>query len=54
MKWPQIVMIVLYVVNVVIDAQRHGEPKDGKHNVLVTLVGSALGVWVLWAGGFWK
>lgn len=54
MKWPQVVMIALYAVSFAIEAQRHGEPKTGKHNVWAATIGIAIGVWVLRAGGFWK
>ena len=54
MKWPQVVMIAMYVLNIYDTAQHHGEPRRGTNNVLVALLGVALSVVVLYYGGFWR
>jgi len=53
MEWPQITMIVLYAINILVSAALHGMPKTGKNNVLATIIGTGLGVWILYEGGFW-
>jgi hypothetical protein len=54
MHWPQIVMIVLYSLGIALELGKHDEPKTGRHNVFSTLIASAIGVWLLHMGGFWK
>lgn len=52
MEAPQIVMICFYVFALAVDLVKHGEPQDD-HNFFITLVGSSIGVGVLYWGGFW-
>lgn len=52
--WPQIVYIVLVLLGLGIDFQRHGEPRTGKHNAWISLVANVLFFAVLWYGGFFK
>lgn len=51
---PQIIMIVLYAINLVTSATKHGEPKEENHNFWVTLVATALSILILKWGGFWS
>jgi hypothetical protein len=52
MQWPQIVMIVVYTLGVAVSLQNHGKPRD-PYNMWYTIIGTAIGVFILWAGGFW-
>lgn len=51
---PQIIMIVLYAVDVVINAAKHGEPKGDSYNFWATLLATAASISILAWGGFWK
>lgn len=51
--WPQWVMASLYAIAVLAGAFFHKQPKTGEYNVLATIFGSALGAYILHAGGFW-
>ena len=53
-EWPQYAIAALYALSIVLTAAMHGRPKDGNHNVLATIVASAIGAWILYAGGFWS
>ena len=54
MNAPQIVWIVLVAINLVSEAEKHGKPKTGKHNFLISVTGAALAVGILYWGGFWS
>ena len=49
---PQIIIVILYALNVGITLTKHGEPKEGNYNVFSTLIGTAISVGILWWGGF--
>ena len=49
---PQIIVIIIYAMAIGIEATRHGQPKEGNHNVLTTLISVAINVAILWWGGF--
>lgn len=49
---PQIIIVILYALNVGIALAKHGEPKEGNYNVFFTLIGAAISVGILWWGGF--
>lgn len=51
---PQIIMIVLYSINLITSATKHGEQKEESYNFWVTLLSTALSIWILKWGGFWK
>jgi len=52
MKWPQILTLVFYGLNVLIAAGLHGMPRLSTYNVLLTIIGSCFWIWVLYMGGF--
>ena len=52
--WPQITYIVLVILGIGISLERHGKPKTGTYNVLVDLVGTAIGLFIVYSGGFFK
>ena len=49
---PQIIMIVVMVINVTIGLVYHGKPRTDKYNFLTTLIGTGIEVAILTAGGF--
>ena len=53
MDVPQIIMIVLIVLNLFIAADRHGKVGD-KYNFLKTLFANILLGGLLWWGSFWN
>ncbi len=52
-KWPQIVMILVYSLNLLIAANRHGKARTGKENFWTSLIGIVIGSTILYYGGFW-
>ena len=53
MRAPQIIMIVIYGLNLGISLTRHGEPKRGYESFWITLIGTAISYGILRWGGFW-
>jgi len=51
-SWPHWTMFCLYALNIFLAAFIHGHKKTGEHSFPVTLVTSALGFFMLTAGGF--
>lgn len=49
---PQIIMIAIFSLNILVTAKHHGEQKNEKYNVLSAILGVALNIWILSAGGF--
>ena len=53
-EWPQYVITGIYVLNVLLHSWMHGKNKTGKYSGPEVIIGTAFGVWVLYAGGFWS
>lgn len=51
---PQIILIVLYAVSLLLNANSHGTPKEGKNNFFMALLRGAIMVTLLIWGGFFK
>jgi hypothetical protein len=51
---PQIIWIVMASVNLLLTAYLHGKPKDGNHNIWLTILGSIIMLSLLIGGGFFK
>ena len=49
--WPQYTIFALYVAFFTLSVAKSGEPK-GNFNPFVDLFSTALGVFILWKGGF--
>lgn len=49
---PQIIIIVLYAMGLGINLVKHGEPLEGKHNIVTSLIGTAIMIGLLIWGGF--
>lgn len=52
MNAPQIIVIVLLSLDLLGTAYLHGKPKNDKHNIFGTLIGTGLTVLLLAWGGF--
>lgn len=53
MKTPEIILIVLWSIGLLITAHLHGQRKESKHNIFVSLVALAIQIALLmWAGLF--
>lgn len=50
----QIVYICLIVFAVGATMAKHGEPKEGNHNAIITLISVAIEIAILAAGGFFS
>lgn len=49
--WPQITWIILCTINLAYTSTHHGEPQP-RHNIWTTLVGTIVGLMILYWGGF--
>lgn len=52
--WPQIVYLGLIVAGLLMAGAKHGEPNTSKHNFWASLIGAAVSVGLLYAGGFFR
>lgn len=50
---PQIIVIILLILDTILALVLHGEPKTGKYDVGVTLISNLIMFMLLQAGGFW-
>jgi hypothetical protein len=51
---PQFLFMCLYAFGIGASLAKHGKPKTGVESVWTTLIGTAIGFFLLWWGGFWK
>lgn len=49
---PQIIYMILLVINLVLIGKNHNKPKEGKYNMWTSLLALACGVLLIWWGGF--
>lgn len=54
MGWPQIVIIVSFSIGLALELLLDGVETKQKHSFLGKLIGTAITVWILHMGGFWK
>lgn len=50
---PQIIWVCLVIINIVYTGVKHGKPQ-GNFNVWDTIIGSAIGIAILYWGGFFS
>ena len=50
---PQAIYLSLLFIGVGAEAAKHGEPKTGKHNFWIALVGAGLALALQWWGGLY-
>jgi hypothetical protein len=51
--WPQWTYASIFGFNVLFAALMEGRPRGGEHSFGISLVASAIGIGILFAGGFW-
>ena len=49
---PEAIILVLYAVELLRSIVNHGKTLTKKVNAYATALGVAIGVWLLWLGGF--
>ena len=52
MEWPQITLIALWSISMFQAIDKHGEPKEGKHNLFVSAIALVIAWFILYSGGF--
>ncbi len=52
--WPQVTMMIIMGANVGISLAKHGEPREGNYNFIITMISALLEYWILKAGGFFR
>lgn len=50
--WPEGIILTLYAINLLITAAADGKPRTGKNSFAMTLCMTALGLGILYWGGF--
>lgn len=53
-NWPQYTMIIIWGLHLLMGAALHDKPKTGKYSIISAIIGTALSVWILSSGGFFK
>jgi hypothetical protein len=53
-KWPAIVWIVLVALGWLFTLAKHGELKEGRHDIGVHTAACLLSAWLLWCGDFFQ
>lgn len=51
--WPQYTYLALLLIGLGVGLAKHGEPRK-PHNVVVDLIATAIVLWILSSGGFFK
>lgn len=51
--WPQLVMGLLMSINLATHFVKDGQPKNEKYSFKVCVIGTAISVSLMYAGGFW-
>lgn len=51
---PQIIYLSLIFVSILLHANKHGKPKDGKYNIWYVLIGQTIVMLCLYYGGFFN
>lgn len=54
MNWPQITVIIYWLLILCIKATMHDKPLEGKHNFMLYLMATIISGIVLFCGGFFK
>ena len=54
MNWPQIAMLMLYAISIGIALAKDGQPREGKESFGKTCFACAVGMYILYCGGFWS
>ncbi len=49
---PELIWLILVLVGLGIEIERHGDPKTGHYDAFTSLIAAAIGFGLLWWGGF--
>lgn len=52
-NWAVWVILAMHAFNFMLYASKHGQPK-GDYDVKDCIIGTALGLWLLWCGGLFS
>ena len=52
MNAPQVIILALFFIDLLIESNRHGLPKEGEHNIWTDIGAKTLFILLLWWGGF--
>lgn len=52
LHWPQITYAIIWLLGCGIAISQHGKPKEGKNNMIYTILAGAIQLWLLYEGGF--
>lgn len=52
--WPQLAYMTLILISLGAALAQHGKPKTGNESFWVSLFSTALALWLLYMGGFFK
>ena len=50
--WPQWTMLSIYAFNLVLYAALDGKPRSGEYRFGMAAVSAAIGLFIMWSGGF--
>jgi hypothetical protein len=50
--WPQITLLVIYLIRLIVNIVRDGEPTNRYFDAMNCIIGLALSLFVLYCGGF--
>lgn len=53
MRAPQIILLGMYLLSIGMALAKDGQPKEGNHSFVATVVAAGIVCGVLWWGGFW-
>ena len=51
-EWPQTIYMLLVAFNLLIESNRHGKAKTGKHDFWNSLIATPIGLALMYFGGF--
>jgi LPXTG-motif cell wall-anchored protein len=50
--WPQITILIIWVLSIGISMGQHGKPRTGNNSLWLTLFGMMISAFILYSGGF--
>ena len=54
MGWPQYAYLALVLISLGVTLEQHGKPKTGEHSFWLQLFATAIALWLLYMGGFFR
>jgi len=53
-NWPQVIVIIFWLLGLVFKASEHGKPIEGEHNFMLSFMKVLISAIVLYCGGFFQ